>query len=287
VRTGDPLYTHLVSGLTVTFRDAFSGPGLGALTGTLALDVSVATDDGWSAPLASGSPAPVSGRSAVASVPLDPAAATVLLQRHFTEVGVAGGGATVTVTPRLTATGTVQGQSFTAGQVPGLSFTLAPTALRMSGSGGSALSPAASTAVPVSRVTGRRLTVGSVSVPVGPAREVVAGVLVLALAGLLLGTLIGRRGPGGAAGEFQLRSAGRLLRVHRFTPGTVVIDVEDGAALTRVADRLDALVLHCAGPDADVFAVQDGETTYRFVVPAEDAGPAPRLAAVPAPERVA
>jgi hypothetical protein len=287
VRTGDPLYTHLVSGLTVTFRDAFSGPGLAGLTGTLALDLSVTTDDGWSAPLTSGSSAPVSGQSAVASVPLDPTAATVVLQRHFTEIGVAGGGATLTVTPRLTVTGTVQGQRFTAGAVPGLTFTLAPTALRLSGSGASALSPAASTAVPVSRVTGRRLTFSAVSVPVGPARAVVAGILALALGGLLVGTLIGRRGPHSAAAEFQLRCAGRLLRVHRFTPGAVVIDVEDGAALSRVAERLDALVLHCEGPDGDVFAVQDAETTYRYTVPSDDAPALPRLTAVPAPERVA
>jgi hypothetical protein len=149
----------------------------------------------------------------------------------------------------------------------------------VAGSGAPALSPAASTAVPVSRVTGRRLTVSSVSVPIGTAREVVAAILVLALAGLLVSAPLGRRGPRDAAEEFRLRHAGRILRVHRFTPGSVVIDVEDGAALARVAERLDALVLHAPGPDGDVFAVQDGETTYRFAVPSEE-GDRPRLVAV-------
>jgi hypothetical protein len=288
VRTGDPLYTHLISGLAVTFRDDFSGPGLSAVTGTLALDVAVATDDGWSAPLVSGPEAPVRGRTAVASVPLDPAAANALLQRHFTEVGVASGGATVVVTPRLTVTGTVQGQAFTAGKVPALSFAVDPTALRPAGSGSTALSPAAGTAVAVSRVTGRRLTVSSVSVPIGTAREVVALVLVAALAGLLGGAAVGRRGPRSDAEEFRLRHAGRILAVRGFSPGSVVIDVQDGAALARVAERLDALLLHSSGPDGDVFAVQDGETTYRFLIPAEDApGERPRLVAVPTADRVA
>jgi hypothetical protein len=67
--------------------------------------------------------------------------------------------------------------------------------------------------------------------------------------------------------------------VSSFTPGAVVVDVADAEALHRVAVRLDALVLHSADGPADTFAVQDGDTTYRYVVPraaevAADATPA-------------
>jgi len=64
-----------------------------------------------------------------------------------------------------------------------------------------------------------------------------------------------------------MKNAARILPVTRFTPGQTVIDVSDADALHRVAERLDTLVLHRAGPDDHVFAVQDVETTYRFVLP--------------------
>jgi hypothetical protein len=52
-----------------------------------------------------------------------------------------------------------------------------------------------------------------------------------------------------------------------FTPGQTVVDVSDAESLHRVAERLDGLVLHHAGPDGQVLAVQDSDTTYRYVFP--------------------
>ena len=52
-----------------------------------------------------------------------------------------------------------------------------------------------------------------------------------------------------------------------------------------MAERLDGLVLHAAGDSADTFAVQDGDTTYRCVVPTvvpAEAEPMPTLPPVPA-----
>ena len=75
--------------------------------------------------------------------------------------------------------------------------------------------------------------------------------------------------------DAPLRASGRLLPVRRFTPGRQVVDVEDGAALLRLAERLDVLVLHADGDGTgDVFAVQDGDTTYLWTAPGADDEPA-------------
>ena len=58
--------------------------------------------------------------TAAASVAVDPAAAAALLSRHYAEIGGAGGGATLTVTPVVAMTGRAEGRSFTAGSPAGL-----------------------------------------------------------------------------------------------------------------------------------------------------------------------
>jgi hypothetical protein len=119
------------------------------------------------------------------------------------------------------------------------------------------------------QVAGARVLV---SVLVGIAVGVLA-VAAVAAAGAC--ALAGRPGPGGPADDGALRASARLLPVRRFTPGRQVVDVEDGAALLRLAERLDLLVLHTAGGEqdaTDVFAVQDGETTYRWTTPAAPVG---------------
>ena len=78
---------------------------------------------------------------------------------------------------------------------------------------------------------------------------------------------IGRTARGDVADEFVVKHARRILPVAAFDPGPTVIDVSDAAALHKVAERFDTLVLHHAGEDEDVFAVRDVDATYRFVVP--------------------
>jgi hypothetical protein len=202
-----------------------------------------------------------------------------VLDRHSAEVGaVAGGSGTLTVTPVVDATGSVEGRAFTAPALPALAFTLDPTTLRPA-AGPEALRPTATTSVTVAEVAPRTLSALGASVPVRTARILAGAVLVVALLGAAAGTWIAASGRRGAADDVLLRDAGRVLPVSSFTPGATVVDVADAEALHRVAVRLDALVLHCADGLADTFVVQDGDTTFRYVVPravvpAPDAAPA-------------
>ena len=113
----------------------------------------------------------------------------------------------------------------------------------------------------------RTFTVLGVDLPIGAARVIAGVVLALAVLVAAVAGWIGRPRTGDAADEFAVRNAARILPVAGLSPGRSVVDVSDARALTRVAERLDGLVLHLAGPEGQTFAVQDDETTYRFVFP--------------------
>jgi signal peptidase I len=263
ITTGDPVWTRLAGPVTVSLRDTVGAPGVTALRGTVRLVLGVQAGDGWHADVTSGpAAAPVAGTT-TASVVLDPVAAADLLHRHLAEIGANGDGATLTVTPQVALTGTVGGRPFTAPALPAFSFTMDGTVLRPA-SGAAALAPTAPATVPAEVVVPRRLALGPVAVPLDLAGIAVGVLAVVAVAAAAACAFAGRPGPAGAADDAALRASGRLLPVRRFTPGSQVVDVEDGAALLRLAERLDLLVLHAAGEDADVYAVQDGETSYRW-----------------------
>jgi hypothetical protein len=96
---------------------------------------------------------------------------------------------------------------------------------------------------------------------------VAIGVLAVAAVVAAVGGWIGRAPRRDAADEFLVRHADQILDVVAFTPSRNVIDVSDPEALSRVAGRLDGILLHHAGPEGHTLAVRDAETTYRHVIP--------------------
>ena len=225
-----------------------------------------------------GAAVPLAGGGSTASVVVQPGPAAELLARHYAEVGATGNDATLSVKAQVEAAGTVSGQPITVSPLPALSFGLNPTTLRLSGDPKTVLRPIASSSVTVQQNSPRHFPVLGHSVPLGVARVAVAVVLAVSLLVLAVAAWIGRSRTGDdPADEILMRNAARILPVTRFTPGQTIIDVSDAAALHRVAERLDSLVLHRAGPDDHVFAVQDVETTYRFVLPIAQDGPTTRM----------
>jgi hypothetical protein len=263
IETGDPVWTKLADGLTVSFEDVVTGAT--EVAGTVRLDVTVTAPDGWSARLTTGPAAPLLHGAATASVPVDPAAASTLIDRHYEEIGAAAGTGTLTVVPVVEAAGTVEGLPFTAGSPGGLSFAMDETALRLSGEA-AALAPTTQTSLSVDELAPRTFSLGSVTVSIETARRAAGAVLLVALVALVASLWIGRPVSGTVVDQLLARHAGRILEVRRFTPGSTIIDLADSDALFRVAERLDSLVLHHEGPRGATFAVRDGETTYRYVV---------------------
>jgi signal peptidase I len=269
ISTGDPVYTKLTDGLTVSFQDTVSGPGPGleSVTGTAWLDLSVSTPDGWTAALGRGATASVANGTVTASAEVDPARAAAFLTKHYAEIGANPGGASLIVTPTVQMTGTLAGQAFATDPMPALTFALDATALRVGGDPAAALAPTARTAVVVDEVVPRSFPVLGFSIPIVLARIAAGVVLGMALIGLAAGAWIGRSRRGDVADDFLVRHAARILPVAAFTPGQTVVDVSDAESLHKVAERLDGLVLHHAGPDGQVLAVQDSDITYRYVFP--------------------
>jgi hypothetical protein len=163
--------------------------------------------------------------------------------------------------------GSLDGRPVTLSSLPELAFSLDATALRLTGGDPSTiLGPTATSNVLVSRLVPRHVAALGVSIPISVMHTGVHAVLVLALAGCAIAAGIARSHRGTAAEAFLLRHGARILTVSALTPGRIVIDVAEPEALYRVAERLDALVLHHVGPDGDTFVVQEQETTYRHVV---------------------
>ena len=272
IATGDPVYTRLASGLTVTLTESAGAPGLTDLTGELRLALSLSTPDGWRADLGAGAPVPftVAGesRTAAATVAVDPAAAQRLMDRHAAEIGTAGTGpATITVTPVLRATAAVGGRPVTPQPLSSFAFSFDGSVLRPA-AGQDALTPTSTAGVAVQHVRPRELPLPGFPVPLRVARLVVALLLAAAALGWLAAVRLGRPTEAGAAGDVLVRFAGRLVPVSSLTTSATVVDVDDADALHRIAQRLDCLVLHHRGAGEHTFAVQDQETTYRLRVPA-------------------
>lgn len=281
IETGDPVYTQLADGITVSFTGAVRGEEVAGVTGALRLDVAVTGGDGWSAALASGRAAVLQDGGATASVDLDLDQAQALLDRHAVEIGAAAAGGTITVTPVVEGSGTVDGSPFALPASEALSFTLDATALRLAG-GPEALAASASVDVPLAAATADgSVSVLGTSIPIAPARLLLAAALALALLTLIAAAWVSRGPRGDRTDDFLVRHAARIVPVASFVPTGTVIDVADAESLVRVAERLDTVVLHHAGATSDVFAVQDGDTAFRFVgrrtaVPARS--PAPPVA---------
>ncbi|MGY1601807.1 signal peptidase I [Geodermatophilus sp. SYSU D00815] len=270
VATGDPVYVRLAGPLTVSFAHAVTGGGLDSTTGTVRLDVVVTASDGWSAPLARGAAVDLRDGAGTATVVLDLPAASALLDRHADEVGASGTGATLTVTPVVEATAVLAGADVPLASLPPLSFALDATALRVQGDAG-ALAPSTEASATVERVAPRTFDVLGVVVPLRTARTAALLLVAVAAGVAAAATWLGRSsGPADALAD-------RLVPVADLVPAGTVVDVPDLAAVRRLAERFDAVVLHHAGPHGETFAVQDGATTYRCTLPvAAPPEPAPR-----------
>jgi signal peptidase I len=273
IRTGDPVWLNLSSRLTVSLEQRVEGAS--AVDGSLRLDLAVTTSDGWSASLDSGPTTPVAGGAVTATVPVDFTAASSLVRRHYDETGASGSGATLTVTPVGTLSGTAAGQPFSAPRLAPLSFDVTSSMAQVSGGSGAVLTPSSTASVTGTAVEPTAVHVVGRTLSIGALRGIACLVLAAALITLVVaGAVAAPRGRRSPADLFLLRHGARILPVTAVPEGGQVVDVPDGEALHRLAVRLDALVLHHEGPDGHTFLVRDGATTYRF-----------RGAAAPAPTR--
>lgn len=261
ITTGDTVWRSLAGELTVALEASVDGAGSSGTTGTVRLDLSVATSDGWSAPIGSGPAAAFSDGSATALVPVDLAAADDLVHRHYAEIGGSGEDAVLTVTPVGEIEGVAGGRSFTAAAPAPISLPFNSSSLRPPAA--DALTPSAPVRLTVPEVAPTTLAALGLTVPVSTLRALACLVAAAALATAAIAWSIGWSGarPGD---DLLLRDPRRVLAVTALPELGAVVDLPDAAALHRVAARVDGFVLQQEDADGATFLVQDGPTTYRF-----------------------
>jgi hypothetical protein len=103
--------------------------------------------------------------------------------------------------------------------------------------------------------------------PVGTARWIALGGLLLALLGALISRLPRLRRPVDPSGRVHARYGHLLVPIAAVAPqaGRTPIDVTTIDALVALAERGERLILHHhQGRDTDTYLVEDGGTLFRF-----------------------
>jgi hypothetical protein len=232
---------------------------------------------GWSTPLVTGPAAPVRNGEGQANVTVDLASAQAALDAFTASTGVNATSASVVLTPKLDAAGTVAGQPLTA--VFGGTLTLAAGANQLTVVKTPSTDDAATTSdnllvsnapldVKEPATAGRTLHLLEWRVGVSQAR-IATGVAAAVALGWLVALLLGSRRAGRAEDDVEaaLRRYGdRIVDAEPMPLDGPVVDLTSLAALHSVAERYDRVILHTTRGARHSYLVRDELSWYRYDV---------------------
>jgi signal peptidase I len=282
--TGEPLFTHVVSLVSVRFEYRFRSAAPHSLAGTASLSAAIASTNGWQTTLPLGRAAHFTGNRALVTGNLDLASVLALL-RHLEATTAVGGSFTLTLVPTVRTTGRLDGLPLHVTFAPRIPFSLNPLEVQPVSSAGSPLAAGPSPTSPfrpslAGSVTGRRyqplvISLAIVRVPVAAARRIALGGIAVVVCVLLAVCLQLRSRPRDESADIIRRYRRMIIPVARVRqrPGDSVIDVESMEALARIAEHYDRSILHEAGDLGDAFWVSDESGQFRY---------SPRAARAPA-----
>ncbi len=273
VRAGQPIFTELARTVDFSFDYRADAP----LSGTVALSAALVGPSGWTSPLATGTAARVRDGAGQANVRVDLAGAQAALDAFTAATGVKATSASVVLTPRLDATGAVDGQPVTAAF--GGKLTLAAGANQLivvstpnpDGASATAADPLVVSApvdVKAPATAARTLHVLSWRVSVANAR-VAAGVGALGALGWLIVVLLASRRTGVTDDDVEaaLRRYGdRIVDAEPMSLDGPVVDLTSLAALHSIAERYDRVILHTTRGARHSYLVRDELSWYRYDV---------------------
>ena len=273
VNTGEPVFLSLATRVDVAFDYALAAPQSRSVEGTVGLSARVGDPTGWNRTIELMPARPFEGPRAETEGTLDLRSIRKQLEAFETQTGLVRDSYPVTLVPEVEVNGTVGGRpmSDTFGpelplQMDGIQLQLVPQGMPVAGEepSGDPLKPAREGSVSTAVTRPEEMSILGASVPVERMR-------VLAVAGALAAGLVLLWSSGGRSQEdprARVRMGDRsfLVRVTtRPTPeGRPVHDVESLTALVSVARRLERFVLHFEDEHLTEYAVDDGQTLYRF-----------------------
>ncbi len=297
--TGEPLYLALAHSLSLRYAYRFSAAAAHSVSGVGSLDARVTSSTGWIRTLPIQAPRRFSGdrvtprrfsgdRVTLAGV-LDLRTLTALIRKVDAASGVPAA-YTLDLVPHVRAEGAVGGFPLQATFGSPLSFALNDREVQ----------PSADAAKPVpgtGETHGMRPQPASISfkvarLDVAKARTIASRGLATAICALLGCGLALRRGgtrrvgAAAAVGSRYRRWIVPVARVLQPAPGQLV-EISDMAALARIAERYDRMILHETNEGSDTFSVADDGVLYRYAVVTEAAPSVDEPGAEPAPVALA
>jgi signal peptidase I len=275
--TGDPLFTHVISVVKLRFGYLFHAAAAHSLAGKASLYATVASTSGWQRTLELGRPTYFRGDRALVTATLDLSSLLALLRRLETTTAVSGS-YTLTLVPRVNATGNLDVLPLRTTFSPQIQFSLSQLEVQPVVAAGGSPAPGQSPASPFApsasgSVTGRRYQPLFVSLEVArlsvaTARKIALGAIAVIVCALLAMVAFVRPRLRDESAAIRARYGRLLIPVARVwqRPGAAVIDVEDMEALVRIAERYDRSVLHETSDEGEAFWVTDESGQFRYAV---------------------
>jgi signal peptidase I len=286
--TGEPLFTNVLRAVEVRFGYRFETAAKHALAGRASLAATVSAANGWHATLPLAAPRYFRGDRALVAGTLDLGSLLALIHSVEAETKVLHGAYTLTIAPRVQASGSVEHAPLQTTFAPEVKFSILEGELKPEaestgaeaspGAGSSKMSqfdPSESGSVTGGVVEPGTLSLGFAQPSVATARVLARDAIVLILCAVLAllalrRPLLALRGaqPQDESATIQSRYGRMIVPVERVwqLPGVPVIDVADMEALAQIAEHYDRSILHETAQEGEAFWVTDESGQFRYAI---------------------
>ena len=283
--TGQPIFARLAGPVQAQFAYALDAPAVRGLSGTAAMDIVLASQNGWARTVPLEAPTAFTGTHVALAGIVHLRRLERLLERVAAATAQPGASFTLTLVPDVHVHGTIAGHPFTAAYSPQLPFTLTPYELAPVLPGAPqgtvppparlapVFHPGANGSVAAATTVAQSIGLRRLQVPVGVAR--IAGLIgvLIALAALAYSVRLYRRSRGAdEPTRIAARYGESIVSVVHSSLGTHgdLVQVKSIEELARLAERYESMIIHEQTDLGHAYLVADGATLYAYL--AEEQG---------------
>jgi signal peptidase I len=283
--TGQPIFARLAGPVQAQFAYALHAPAVRGVSGTAAMDIVLASQNGWTRTVPLQPPTAFAGAHVALSGIVHLRRLERLLGRVAAATQQPGASFTLTLVPDVHVHGTIAGHPFAAAYAPQLPFTLTPYELAPVLPGAPqgtvppparlapVFHPGANGSIVAATTVAQSIGARRLQVPVDVAR--IAGLIgvLIALAALATAVRLYRRS---READEPTRIAARygesIVSVVHSSLGTHgdLVQVKSIAELARLAERYESMIIHEQTELGHAYLVADGATLYAYL--AEEQG---------------
>lgn len=265
---GGPVYFKLANQMRVQFDYAFDGPDARDIAGTYRLVAVIGDARGWRRTIVLRPTAAFTGTGFSATGTLSLPGLQALIQRFETATGLDGNAYELRLRAETSVRGQVDGVALDDTFRPEAVFDIDNFAIRpRANDEGDQFHPAQTGAAPRTTLAPNRVRLLGLSAAVSAVRAL--GLFVILLGAITLaGALAARRNapPESPSQRIALRYGSRIVDVERVEPrpDERIVRMTDVRDLARIAESLDAPILHAREGGLHRYLVQEGATTYTY-----------------------